>query len=343
MRMTWWTFIAAAGLAAGLAGRAAAQTPSPYAVTPAAGPWLICLPTNYVGDAGAQLAHDLVTELRSQHGLAAYLFNKGGEEKQKEQQRIAQMRQQQQEFLRQMGITEMPKFRVKSTNIQEQYVVLIAGPRSGWQSMDDAGNALKEVRKMKPPSAKLLDLAFVRVPTAQGDQVNQVPVNPFLSAFVVHNPTIQRAKEPEADARAFPWLKPFNDGMPYSLLKNPKPWTMVVKQFQGAAVIQTNNDSGSGFLKKIGLGSNSTDVLSASAAQAVEMAKFLRQLKFEAYVLHTPYKSLVCVGGFENQNDPNMAQVHRSLSVTMGGMKVNGPAVDLSVFAQPMPLEVPRP
>lgn len=339
MRTTWWTLIVAAGLALAFAGQTEAQPPSPYAVNPAAGPWLICLPVNYTGEAGAQLAHDLATELRTRYNLPAYLLNKGAEEKQKEQARIEQLKKQQQEFLKQMGVQEMPRFRYRTVHIEEQYVVLIGGPKGGWQTMDDATRALKSVRELPQPAAKLLDVAYVRVPTEQGDQVVKAPVNPFHSAFVVHNPTVPRTPEPEANA--YPWLRDMNDGMPYTLLKNPKPWTMVVKQFQGTSVIQTNRDANDGFLKKIGLGSNSGDVRGAGAAQAVELAKLLHTLGFEAYVLHTPYKSLVCVGGFASKDDSAMAQTHRALSVTLTNLQVKGPA-DLSLFPQPMPLEVPR-
>jgi hypothetical protein len=347
MRMTWWTLIVAAGLAAGFTGQASAQTASPYAVTPAAGAWLICVPINYMGATGTQLAHDLVGELR-QRGLPAYLFNNAAD-KQKEQDRIAQLKQQNeqamQEFAKQMGAVPARGFKgVRTYHVEDQWVVLIAGPKAGWQTMDEARKALDGVRKLEPPSPKLLDVAVVRVPTEKGDEVVKAAVNPFLSAFVVHNPTVQRTPDPEANA--YPWLRAFNDGMPYSLLKNPKRWTLVVKQFQGPSAIQTNNAPGDGFLKKIGLGSNSTDVLSATAQQAVEMARFLRELKFEAYVLHTPYKSVVCVGGFDSKDDPNIAQTHHALTVTFANLKVvSGPAIDVNslLFSQPIPLEVPRP
>lgn len=339
MRTTWWTLIVAAGLAAAVIGQTTAQSPSPYAVTPAAGHWLICVPINYSGNTGGQLANDLVTELRSHYRLPAYLYNKGTAERQKEQARIDQLRHQQQDFLKQMGVTEMPKFRIKTVHIEDEYVVLIGGPKNGWRTMDEATKALKDIRGLKQPSAKLLDTAFVR----DGAQVHAQPINPFRSAFVVHNPTVPRA--PDNEAHAYPWLRALNQGMPYSLLKNPKPWTLVIKQYQGPAAIQTNRDSSDSFLKKLGLGSNSTDVLSATAVQAGEFAKFLRdpKLNFKAYVLHTPYKSIVCVGGFNSKDDPNMAQVYRSLSVTLASLKIKGPAVDLSIFPQPIPLEVPRP
>src|SRR5262249_5749161 len=105
MRMTWWTLIVAAGLAAGDTGQASAPTASRYAGPPGAGGCSLCVTINYIGATGAQLAHDMVGELRHR-GLPAYLFNNASD-KQKEQERIAQLKQQHeqamQEFAKQMG------------------------------------------------------------------------------------------------------------------------------------------------------------------------------------------------------------------------------------------------
>jgi hypothetical protein len=84
----------------------------------------------------------------------------------------------------------------------------------------------------------------------------------------------------------------------------------------------------------LGFGKKSGELLNAGALQAEEIARVLRELKFDAYVLHTRFSSVVTVGGFENKEDPQMAQLQRKL----GGAKF-GP---IELFVRPLPMPVPH-
>ncbi|MGH7226653.1 MAG: hypothetical protein ACRELF_25840, partial [Gemmataceae bacterium] len=59
-----------------------------YAVTPDAGPWMICA-ASYIGDSAPELAYLLCTYLRQQR-QAAYVYNRGGEERRKMQEELDQ-------------------------------------------------------------------------------------------------------------------------------------------------------------------------------------------------------------------------------------------------------------
>ena len=63
------------------------------------------------------------------------------------------------------------------------------------------------------------------------------------------------------------------------------------------------------------------------------MAKVLRQLKFDAWVMHTQTSSFVTVGSFDSRDDPEMQRTAHVLAT----MKL-GP-IELM---QPLPAEVPE-
>src|SRR5271170_804600 len=84
-------------------GRFDAQQPDnePYAITPQAGSWMICvasytqmLPGDATGvaDAGA-MAHDFAQEIRTKYKTLAYVYNRGAEERAKQQAEIQKLRE----------------------------------------------------------------------------------------------------------------------------------------------------------------------------------------------------------------------------------------------------------
>ena len=94
-------------------------------------------------------------------------------------------------------------------------------------------------------------------------------------------------------------------------------------------------------------GTKPGQVLDAETNQAHELAGALRLLKdprgqplidrgTEIYVLHTEYNSIVCIGGFDQPDDPALKAYQRKLA----GLQL-GPAGELS--KQPLPMPVPKP
>ncbi len=215
--------------------------------------------------------------------------------------------------------------------------------------METARKALNDIRKLPAPPNKLCDSVGIAGPAGgsgnnKGNTVERAFISPFKTAFVVHNPTLPMEKEKE---KPDPFLKDLNAGESYSLLHHcKKPWTLAVKDFTGAAVVQQQTSAPSTFLDKIGLG-RSGDRLTASAMQAHELARVLREnLHLEAYVLHTRNRSVVSVGGFDSLQDPKMEQMQRQLA----GFKLQAPPQMANpqapqqslLWQQPMPMEVPR-
>jgi hypothetical protein len=168
--------------------------------------------------------------------------------------------------------------------------------------------------------------------------VKNAYVNPFVTAFVVHNPTVPM-EQPDR-SKPDPALQALNAGRPYNLFRCGKPWTLVVKDFPGSAALQPRSSAGSSFLASLGIGSKAEDVLDAGAKQAEELARVLREMKLDAYVLHMPKVSLVTVGAYDGLHDPRLEQMQRQLT----NLQIKAPGGQLVLvqcFAQPAPMPVP--
>src|SRR5262249_18555913 len=156
-------------------------------------------------------------------------------------------RKQQEEVDRIKQLCQGTRPRLRIVRIEDQFAVLVGG----YRDMEVARRALDDLKKVKPPSEKFMPkLTQVNEEKRVGESA---AVHPFLLAFVVRNPVVPVEKAQDAPD---PFLKELNSGESFSLLKTHKPWTLAVKSFQGAAVIQPRSGSSS-FLDKIGLGGNS--------------------------------------------------------------------------------------
>jgi len=314
------------GLAANLAVAGPVDTDpnKEYLLTADAGPWLICA-ASYVGPKSKELAHEMVMQIRHLYHLPAYVLNRGEEERKKQQEEFERLRAQHPDA----------KGPIRRTRIEDQCAVLVGG----YKDIDSAHKALIEFKKLPPPSdERLFDfMTRVRPDPSQKDPdrgiIEVAPINPFAKSFVARNPLVPReAKHHGPD----PMLKQFNADESYSLLKCKKPWTLLVAAYQGPSFIVPDSHKNSILDKFLGGGSQ-PDVMAATGKNAHELAKVMRQLDFEAYVLHTRYGSVVTVGEFDSQDDPRMQRVRMALAdnvrLSQGGI----------LLPQPMAMEVPRP
>jgi hypothetical protein len=319
------------------------RPPHPYDITPAAGSWAI-LVKSYSGKEAAALAFELVSELRREYKLRAYFFNRGDQARQEEEARVKAQREQRLAFYKQYGYEAPEKIHIKRlAHIEDQYAVLIA---DNYPDMDTARKDLDRIRKMKPPSEKLLDKGWRAVP-AKNDKdkleaVEHGVLNPFVTAFVVPNPTVPVQKDTEGDKQDLMLLREMNSDESYSLIhKCPGKWTLVVKVYRGPTVLMSR-ESEKSVLERIGVGgSKSSDVMGACGKQAHQFAELLRnkQLNFESFVLHTRNMSLVTVGSFVSEKDPRMAEMISTLS-KLQLQVASGPAETL--LNPPQPFPVPR-
>src|SRR5262249_15424890 len=95
------------------------------------------------------------------------------------------------------------------------------------------------------------------------------------------------------------------------------------------------------------MGRDSGERLSAAALNAHNLAETLHdnpQLRLETYVLHTRYRSVVSVGGFDRADDPKMGPVSQLIQ-RLNVSQSNPLNVSQSnpFFTQPRPMEVPHP
>ncbi len=308
------------------AARVEADPNKDYKVTPAAGPWVVCA-ASFSGPDAPELSRQLVLVLRGRDNLPAYYHNYSDERRRQEKEY--------QELL----AKSRPGSRARTVRIEEQCAVLVGG----YADPEAAGRALAAVKKLAPPELTLASgkdpnqYLFTAGPS-EGDpnrtEIQRAPVNPFAGAFVARNPTARQEARPEDGKKADPMLGKYNAGEKYSLLKCKKPWTLVVKEYQGAAVYQPRSATSS-FLETLGFANKPGELLGAGAEEAHSVADVLRQLKFEAYVLHTRHGSLVTVGGFTGRDDPELPKMQQKLAA----LKI----APIQLFAQPMPMEVPRP
>lgn len=328
----------AALVAAACAAAQAPGTDTSHPITPQVGPWMI-LVNSYSGENSRQLADDLIQEIRTNYRTAAYGFNRGAEERAKEKERIQKIKEQQEQFITQSGLPVGTKLRSpKTIRIEDQYAVLIGG----FKDIDAARKALDEVRKLKPPSERLMHQ------TLGGDAARPTSksLNPFLTAFVVRNPTVP-AERDARDDKPDPHLKEYNADESYSLLKCPKRWTLAVKSYQGRATVVQTQATEKSVVEKLTGGASGADLLNANAKQAHLVAEMLKKFGYEAYVLHTEYSSVVTIGGFDSAEDPRMIQLQKlfsnelakGLQSGVGQLHIKG---GVGFFTTPMPMAVPK-
>ena len=273
------------------------------------------LAASFSGPEAPRQAHELIMQLRRQYNYPAWLFNRAEEQ-----------RRQQEEQLRNahtniFGFTETAPRR---TSIQEQCAVLIGG----FATMEDAHKALDYFKQLKAkPEAGGDPAGGAQKPSG----TQQAPISLLANCFVVRNPTVPLDQTPVREEEQF--LKEINEGEQLSLIHQcRKPWTLVIKEYQGAAVIQTGATSSS-FLDKLGFSKKAGGTLSAAALNAHNMAEALHKFGFPAYVLHTRYSSIVCIGGFNGPDDPEMDRTRRQLA-SLEFQKVDR-------LAQPVAFKVP--
>jgi hypothetical protein len=314
--------------------------------------------------AARELAEGLASDIRDTYRVQALLYEYISEErkaemrayliaKQKaETQYLAQVEAMKQKA-RLQGLDFMEpdnKMRIRKHDDRDQIGVLVGG-------FQNEADALKALNKLKtwpaPKNTALLDKGILLTPTADGKQnAGAEYMNPYATAFVVPNPAVTRAAQPQAQQGLDPFIVRLNEGRPYNLLRATKGWTLGVKSF--SSPVELGGKEGDFSLaRKFGM-SKGGDVLAASAEQAEALAKALRAMKgprgealnLEAFVLHTRTASIVTIGQFDGPDDPAMQATKRllagmraTLSGDQTGMRSMG---NMTLFDTMVPVPVPR-
>ena len=310
--------------------------PNPYPLPANARPWMICAAT-YLGPDGGELARQLVVELRTKHRLSsAYIFNRGDDER----------REQEAEWQERLKNAHGAPIRRKGVRVTDQYAVLI----DGFPDLPSGTAYLPKVKALPMPTLALeggksaYDTMLIPEPDLQKKQMitRRTNINPFHNAMVVRNPALGTSTATRS--KYDPFWKELNAGEDHCVLDNPKKYTLLVKEYTGARVIQSQAQS-SGFLSALGMGSSAGDTLGAAAMQARELVRVLRspQLGFQAWVLHTRQSSVVFIGGFDSLEDPELQRLNRQLTSLKFSTKQGGADPIGLMVENPKFVEVPRP
>jgi hypothetical protein len=325
-----------------VAARADPVVADPYAITPEAGPWVICA-ASYVGEDSSNLSHQMAERLRTDYHLAAYIFDRGDAERQKDYEEHLQ---------------EEKAWGVHLPFRHPRYTPNCAVLIGGFASLEEANAALLKVKKLDAPLVKLSSGQDARdeefLIGKKDEQPNRatemvrVKINPLARSFVVRNPTVpaEKVESPKVD----PAWKELNAPESYSLLKNPKAWTLVVKEYAGPTSIQQQTSSSSVMGKLSQPDFKPGEAMAAAGLQAHHLAEFLRdkRIGFDAYVLHTRFSSIVTVGAFDSPDDPELQRTKRRLEAlsfkadprSSGAGTAGGDPIGL--FPHPLPMEVPH-
>ncbi len=317
---------------------------NPFPLTAAAGDWLICA-AHYGGPDGFHLAHQVAVILRDQHRMPVYILDRGEDERRKQDAEWEALKRQYPDA----------QIRRRMVRIEDNFAVLVGG----YKDLAAASAALPKFRALPMPPLKLdggrspyEQLFFTEAaPDKKGMVVKTASINPFTQALAVRNPMVP----PSAKQKWDPFWKTLNSDEEYSLLKNPKKYTLIVKEYLGSAQVVSGSQPAraTGLLGGLGIGgaregANAPgDALAASQAQAHELARFLRtpQFGFETYVLHMRTGSVVAVGGFDGPDDPAISGILRRLNSLKNSIKANGTTGGgdpIGLKAVPQMAEVPR-
>jgi hypothetical protein len=322
-----------------------------YPIVQQAGDWVIFI-AYYTGPEAPDLARQMVYQLRSKMNLPAYVYVHVDPTLKQKKEELEAAHAQALKLMNETGAipTAIPK---RTIRLEEQYAVLVGG----WDKMEDASKYLSWLRQHEAPEIRSAtgrttrEVQWEQVEDPSGKVTSKKlgkPINPFTTASVTRNPCLPPVREAN---KPDPFLIKLNENNEYSLLKCSRPFTLFVKEYLGSSEILSHTassadkeKSGGSFLDKLNLlASRPPSALEASAAQAHETARVLRQLKFDAYVLHTRTSSIVAVGGFDGPEDPALTRTRQQLAQMHQQIVASRGTDPLELFTNPMVVEIPRP
>lgn len=311
-------------------------------VTAKAGDWMICVHT-YKGPEAHQMARQMVSVLRAKpYELWAYVYNFTSDARHQHEVQNKQIIEKYKQLMKLTGQTKL-NVRLPSFKIEDEVGILVGG----YKDMETARRALTEIKKLPMPDPKLVKLDKMWIFEKDDKQAKEMFVNPLASGMVVRNPTApkQNVKDSPYDLAV---LKRLNSDEPLTLLKNPRKFSLAIKEYRLPVYIRQNSSLDINPLKKTGLvmpsNNNPED---PSAHNAHTLAEWLRsQYKVEAYVLHTQTSSVVTIGAFDNLEDPQVKTLQQRIGTIhnqFAQLAQQNPQFDgLQIFPIGFPMQVPR-
>ncbi|MEZ6046567.1 MAG: hypothetical protein R3C11_13540 [Planctomycetaceae bacterium] len=327
-----------------------------YKLTEEHGPWMIMVavfsepPEERRSEDGLspqQAADELVYELRSK-GLPAYTFrpNEAGDKIE------AVQRDKRDQFALQNGFKHL---------VDETSVCVLAGNFDIMSSEKEEAKAERTLEKVKGFVPMFLDeetqleVSAPLNPNLSSNDPKKYGVfqklkngavfaktpgkpKPLSGAFLTVNPL--RSPEELSESKRNKYLADLNSGGEYSLLDNPAKYTLIVATFYGNSKTEALSSKG------VFEGRNANQELGTSlddaARKAWEFCKALRTASdygydqnYEAYVLHTRYKSYVTIGSFERPDDPKIEELKQLMGAKIHQVSAGGASTFAEVFSIP--------
>lgn len=277
----------------------------PYLLTTAQGPFMILAHT-FRGPYAAKYAQSLAMELRQAYNLPAYVFfmriQPGGSN-------IRNIPPTAPEYVKAGEMTPPESYRG-----YDEAAVLVGN----YPTIADAEKGLKQVKHIKSKSidgtASLWTMGDSRA-RKNGLKSAIVTANPLVAAQRLYPGNKDMALKPGATFDPFlmasalmapkvdPKVKQWNEG-PNSLLHNQGKFTLVVAEFGGRSTFNAKDPR---FLGEKNLKNSPLQTAFDDAEKLVQVlsrSEELRRAGLKAYVFHDRAYSRVCVGSFQQENDP---------------------------------------
>jgi hypothetical protein len=287
-----------------------------------------------------ELAEGLAEYIRSQERLYAYVYESGWAMRQERTKEKEQVLAAMKKYYSEQGVTPTEEMlKIRMARIPDEYTVFVAPGKGSLKTLDEALEFARYIRKLKAPPADFCDAIAVGterdISRRQGEKIN-----PFLQVFAGRNPTLPPKKDAQSSEtpKADDTIMAINSGKPYSLIHGTrKKFTLVVKVY----------GSNFGQVLKPGEVSQASakpdgELLERAAQQAQDVAKVLRGLDQEAYVLHTRYESFLCIGEYDSKDDPKLLALKEKLAGQPLKDAKTGRVVE-TFMEKPLPAMIPRP
>ena len=283
-----------------------------YPLGEAQGPFMVRA-ASFVGSGGLTHANALARELRTSHGVEAFVFV----------YQPPEVDQRLKEYVEWHEARYKVKPRTTRIIPKPPNYLVVAG---NYGSMGDP--ALQAMRE------RLAALQPTSVPAGvwQSQQVMGVRVDPRLPlrrAVGCRNP-LRPTLPPLPDEESVRGMLAVNDNEPFSIYKAPadSTHTLLVANFRAPAQVvnERGGDIRVGVVEKVkqlwnGDGKTRSYDLNSAGENAVKLTGFLRANGFDAYVFHGEKASVVYVGAYPNGGDPRITEdLDRLATLKFGGL-----------------------
>jgi hypothetical protein len=277
---------------------AVTQIPSEYLLTPKNGPFHIFV-ASYVGDRGVEYALRLATELRTKHGLDAYVHNY------RERDDFLRPDAKQMEEMKKRFMGSTPRFPQFKNPPQDHWGVVV-GNFAGIENDRAFDATMKKLKRLTRDSFS----QPVMVELRWGTDANGKNPNELVGLRGTANPLRPKdEKLTDEQLKSLKLIKEMNDPEPYSVYQLKAPYTLCVFKFSSGVGIAKNEKKG--FFSG---GEKQTKGLAMAADNARIFCKLMRDMGYEAYIFHSDIASVVCVNGYQGRNDPKWIEDYKKFS-----------------------------